>query len=208
LADELQLPQASLPVIQLELKERRRHCMRVADPKLTKSRIAAVQKQSWTGIRSHFIRTVKGAAPTEGVELIRKWLPSRKTAYWNSTVLAATIRVWKRTWGNACHRVAMRCVECNCHQFFVNGDIEKFFSISTPARLCAAMIGYLDAPTWARETAYIYIRILSGGRPKSGEGNPFPIGRKLGFRTGSVGRLRMVTEVKKIQFGRIASNIH
>src|SRR5258705_1914333 len=74
--------------------------MRVADPKLAKSRVAAVQKaKRLTGIRSHFIRTVRGAAPTEGIELIRKRLPSGETAYWNSTIRGAMIRVWKRTWG-------------------------------------------------------------------------------------------------------------
>jgi hypothetical protein len=50
-------------------------------------------------IRGQFISTVRGAAPTEGIELMRKRLPSRETAYWNSTVRAATIRVWKRAWG-------------------------------------------------------------------------------------------------------------
>src|SRR5260370_22418012 len=74
--------------------------MRVADPKLAKSRVAAVQKaKRLIGIRSHFIRTVRGAAPTEGIELIRKRLPSGETAYWNSTIRGAMIRVWKRTWG-------------------------------------------------------------------------------------------------------------
>ena len=111
--------------------------------------------------------------------------------------------------GNACHRLVMRRVDRYRHKLFVYGDIEKFFSIRTPARLRAAMIGYLDAPAWARETAYIHIRILSSsGRRRSGEGDPFPIGRKLGFRTRCVGCLRMVTEVKSVQFRRTAMNMH
>src|SRR5258705_10970440 len=74
--------------------------MRVADPKLAKSRVAAVQKRKrWTGIRSHFIRTVRGAAPTEGSELIRKRFPSRERAYSDRTKRGAMISVWKRTWG-------------------------------------------------------------------------------------------------------------
>lgn len=44
-------------------------------------------------IRIQFISTVRGAAPTDGIELIRKRLPSGETAYWNSTIRGAMIRV-------------------------------------------------------------------------------------------------------------------
>jgi hypothetical protein len=40
-----------------------------------------------------FISTVKGAAPTEGHELIKNRLPSGETAYWNKEYLAPVIRV-------------------------------------------------------------------------------------------------------------------
>src|SRR5258708_13344549 len=103
----------------------------------------------------------------------------------------------------------MRGVDCYRNQLFVHGDIEEFFPIRTPARLCAAMIGYLDSSAGAGESAYIRFRILSGARrPKSGEGDPFPIGRKLGFRTRCVGCLRMVPEVKKVQARPTLLKVH
>src|SRR5260370_33223189 len=103
----------------------------------------------------------------------------------------------------------MRGVDCYRHQLFVHGDIEEFFPIRTPARLCAAMIGYLDSPAGAGESAYIHFRVLSGARrPESGEGDPFPIGRKLGFRTRCVGCLRMVSEVKNFQARPTLLEIH
>src|SRR5882757_2902311 len=73
--------------------------------------------------------------------------------------------------GNACHRLVMRGIDRYRHKLFVHGDIEEFFSIRTPARLCAAVIGYLDSPAWAGEMTYIHLRTLSRARrPKSGEG--------------------------------------
>jgi hypothetical protein len=63
---------------------------------------------------------------------------------------------------NACHRLVMRGIDRYRHKLFVHGDIEKFFSIRTPARLCAAMIGYLDSPAWA------------GKRPTYTSGSPEP----------------------------------
>src|SRR5260370_23920742 len=97
----------------------------------------------------------------------------------------------------------MRGANSYRHKLFVHGDIEKFLSIRTPARLCAAMIGDLDSPAWAGETTYIHFRTLSRTRrPKSGESDPFPIGRKLCFGTRCVGCLRMVPEVKNVQLRR------
>src|SRR6266550_3542997 len=61
------------------------------------------------------------------------------------------------------------------------------------------MIGYLDSSAGARETTYIHFRVSRARRPKSAEGDPSPIGRKLGFRTRCVGCLRMVPEVKNLQ---------
>src|SRR6266702_8471940 len=48
--------------------------MRVADPEFAKSPGAPFKSERWTGIQ--FISTVWGAAPTDGIELIRKRLPS------------------------------------------------------------------------------------------------------------------------------------
>src|SRR6266436_9971193 len=61
------------------------------------------------------------------------------------------------------------------------------------------MIGYLDSSAGAGETTYIHFRVSRARRPKSAEGDPSPIGRKLGFRTRCVGCLRMVPEVKNVQ---------
>src|SRR3981081_3832849 len=61
------------------------------------------------------------------------------------------------------------------------------------------MIGYLNSSAGAGETAYIHFRVSRARRPKSAEGDPSPIGRKLGFRTRCVGCLRMVPEVKNLQ---------
>jgi len=71
--------------------------MRVADPEFAKSPGAAFKSERMDRIQ--FISTVRGAAPTDGIELIRKRLPSGETAYWHSTRRGPMIRVWKRTWG-------------------------------------------------------------------------------------------------------------
>src|SRR5258708_35970613 len=72
------------------------------------------------------------------------------------------------------------------------------------------MIGYLDSSAGAGETAHIHFSILSisTGRPRCGEGDPFPIGRKLGVRTRRVGCLRMVPEVKKVQLRPTVLKVH
>src|SRR6266567_5251931 len=64
------------------------------------------------------------------------------------------------------------------------------------------MIGYLDSSAGAGETTYIHFRVSRARRPKSAEGDPSPIGRKLCFRTRCVGCLRMVPEVKNVQLRR------
>jgi hypothetical protein len=94
------LPQASLSVYShLNLKERRRGWFEARFEAREIASRGRSKAKRWTWIRSHFISTVSGAAPVDGVELIRKRLPSRETAYWNRTIRGAMIRVWKRTWG-------------------------------------------------------------------------------------------------------------
>src|ERR1700722_13249489 len=110
--------------------------------------------------------------------------------------------------GNARHRLLMRHVHRYRHQLLVHGDIEKFFPIRTPARLCATMVRYLDSPAWAVDRRDIHFRVLIAARTGTGESDPLPIWRKLCLRARSEECLRMVKQAKKLQLGRTVLKIH
>src|SRR5258708_7990070 len=177
---------------------RRRGCLRVADPEFAKSPGAPFKSEAMDRDSVHQHRQGSGSdrwhrvdqeAAAIGGDRILEQYDTRC----DDSRLEEGVR-------NACDRLVMRGVDSYRHKLFVHGDIEEVFSIRTPARLCAAMIGYLDSPAWAGETTYIHFRTLSRTRrPKSGESDPFPIGRKLCFGTRCVGCLRMVPEVKNVQ---------
>ena len=80
LADELQLRQASLTF--------RSYAHQILKGRRGFVREARAVARRWSfkrteGLRfaGYFISTVRGAAPVDGIELIRKRLPSRETAY-------------------------------------------------------------------------------------------------------------------------------
>src|ERR1700733_13738503 len=103
--------------------------------------------------------------------------------------------------GNPRHRLVMRHVHRYRHQLLVHGDIEKFFPIRTPARLCATMVRYLDSPAWAVDRRDIHFGTLLAARTAPGESYPFPIWRKLCRRARSEECLRMVKQAKNSSSG-------